>query len=144
MLLGIAAGAITLHLEHDDRRIVQREATRFAAALEQAIASAQWQGQTLGVSGEGASYRFWRQDGGAEWHVITEEENLAPRALPEGFDVHAERYAGAAVAPNVILPLRATGRNDPYELALSSPNWTAHIGADTLNRVRFAVIARER
>ena len=57
--------------------------------------------------------------------------------------MRAERYAGGAVPPNVIVPLRATGRNDPYELALSSPNWTAHIAADPLNRVNFAVLGRE-
>ena len=143
LLLGIAAGAVTLRLERDDRRIVQREATRFAGAIEQAIAIAQWQGATLGVSAEGPSYRFWRQDGAAEWHVITEDETLTPHALPDGFDVHAERFAGGAVAPYSILPLRATGRNDPYDVALSSANWTAHIAADPLNRVRFDVLARE-
>ena len=65
LLLGIVAGLVTLRVERDERRMLQREATRAAAALEQAIALAQFQAVTLGISAQGASYRFWQRDGDA-------------------------------------------------------------------------------
>ena len=142
LLLGIVAGLVTLRVERDERRMLQREATRAAAALEQAIALAQFQAVTLGISAQGASYRFWQRDGDAEWHVITRDETLAPHALPDGFDTRPQHYAGAAVPPDAILPLRASGRNEPFDLVIATRDWIALISADPLNRVSFRIAPR--
>lgn len=140
LLLGITASLVTLRIERDQRRELQREATRFAASLEQAIAIAQYQAVTLGVSAQGSSYRFWRRDGDGQWHVLTSNETLAPHDLPEGFAARPLHYAGASVAPDAILPLRASGRNEPYDLVIATRDWLASVRADPLNRVSFEIL----
>jgi len=144
LLLGIAAALVTLRIDRDDRHLLQQEATRFAGALEQASATAQWQAITLGVSAEGGTYRFWRRDGDGQWHVIAQDEVLAPRALPEGIEIHPQHYAGAVVPANAILPFRASGRNDPYDIAMITRDWIARIASDPLNRVSFDIAPRSR
>ena len=139
LLLGIMASVVAVRAEQDQRRILQREATRFAASLEQAIAMAQYQAVTLGVSAQGSTYRFWRRDGDGQWHVITATEPLAPHMLPDGFDARPQHYAGASVARDAILPLRASGRNEPFDLVLATRDWLARIRADPLNRVRIDI-----
>lgn len=142
LVLGVAAALVTLRLDRDDRHALQREATRFAGALEQASASAQWQGSTLGVSAEGNAYRFWRRDADGQWHVIAQEDALAAHALPDGMEIHPQHYAGAAVPGNAILPLSASGRNEPYDVAIVTRDWVARVASDPLNRVSFDIAPR--
>lgn len=142
VLLGIVAAMVTTRLAPDDRRDVEHEATRIAGTLEHAIAAAQWRGETLGVSAEGRALRFWRRDGDDAWSVLTDDEALAARTPPAPLEVQAVRYATANVAPNAILPLRASGRNEPLELLVRGNRFDAHVTSDTLNRVRLSVAAR--
>src|SRR5947209_5673029 len=82
VVIGLAAGFIYAQLETDPRQTLEREARRFAGALEHAALLAQWKNQTLGVSATGATYRFWRRgtDADAErWVALSDDEVLAPR-----------------------------------------------------------------
>src|SRR5438874_1167200 len=81
VILGIAASLVIVNLGRDDRRDVQREAKRLAGALEHAAAVAQWSSETLGISAEGAVYRFWRRDANDHWIAFTGDEVLAARML---------------------------------------------------------------
>jgi hypothetical protein len=44
-------------------------------------------------------------------------------------------YAGQPVPGEAVLPLRPSGRNEPYVIALASPEWQILLTADPLNRV---------
>jgi type II secretion system protein H len=138
VVLGIGLAVTAANLGGDDRRDLAREAARLAGALEHAAALAQWRAETLGVSAEGSSYRFWRRDDDGQWVALSGEDVLAARVLPAGMTVRPRSYAGAPLAANAIVPLRPSGRNEPYALWLDSA--TAHIvvSSDPLNRVQFA------
>jgi general secretion pathway protein H len=138
VVLGIAASLAVANLGSDERRDIQREAKRLAGALEHAAALAQWTSETLGVSAEGSGYRFWRRDTDDHWTPFAADEVLAARALPAGLTVAPTSYAGAPVPPDAIVPFRASGRNEPYSLTLSSPAGNIVVSADPLNRVDFA------
>ncbi len=142
VVLGIAAALLVPQLGQDDHGALEQEAQRFAGALEHAAALAQWRGEMLGISAEGGSYRFWRRDGDGEWQVIAQDEVLAARALRNGFTIRPDRYAGAAVAADAIIPLRPSGRNEPFSFLLSGHDWSAVVGADPLNRVGFSLARR--
>ncbi|MDQ6619942.1 MAG: GspH/FimT family pseudopilin [Pseudomonadota bacterium] len=144
LLLGIVAAVVTVRLEHDPRRVLQAEARRLAGALESASAHAQWHDTTVGVSTRGSTYAFSRRDGDGQWHVITDDEALSPRALPEQVDLRVERYAGAVVSRDAVLPLRPSGRNEPFELVMSAHEWDARIASDPLNRVSFSIVRTAR
>ena len=64
--------------------------------------------------------------------------------LPAGITVLPVAYAGAPVPSDVILPFRASGRNEPYALVVASPAWSLEVAADPLNRVHIAAIADSR
>ena len=144
MIIGLVAGIVVLNIGGDEHRTAEREAKRLAGALEHAAASAQWRAETLGVSADGASYRFWRRGPDDRWSAVADDDVLAPRVLPDGVSVTPVAFAGAPVPPDVILPFRASGRNEPYALVVTSSTWSLEVAADPLNRVHIAAIADSR
>ena len=144
LVIGLAAGLAYARLDSDPRRDVEREAKRLAAALEHAAALAQWRNETLGVSAGGAAYQFWRRvpsTEGDRWLPFTGDEILARRALPEPLVAVAREYAGRSVPADAILPLAASGRNEPYSIEIASPEWRMVLVADPLNRVALSAAA---
>lgn len=137
VVIGVAAGLVFVNFAAGGSRAPEREAKRLAGALEHAAALAHWSGETLGVSAEGRVYRFWRRSGGDRWIVVADDDVLAPRALTADLTVRVAMYAGAPVAADAILPLRPSGRNEPFAVALASPVGTYTIAADPLNRVQI-------
>ncbi len=144
VIIGLVAGLVVLGVGGDERQTTEREAKRLAGALEHAAAAAQWRAETLGVSAEGAGYRFWRRGADDRWSALADDDVLAPRMLPAGITVLPVAYAGAPIPSDVILPFRASGRNEPYALVVASPAWSLEVAADPLNRVRIAAIADSR
>ena len=144
MIIGLVAGVVILGVGGDERRTAEREAKRLAGALEHAAAAAQWRAETLGVSADGAGYRFWRRGADDRWSALADDDVLAPRALPAGISVTPVVFAGAPVPPDAILPFRASGRNEPYALVVGSPAWSLEVAADPLNRVHVAAVADSR
>jgi general secretion pathway protein H len=141
VVIGIAASLLYVNPFGDAARDVQREARRLAGALEHAQALAQWQGEMLGVSVDGADgrgYRFWRRDADDRWIALTGDDVLAPRRLPPGMTVAAQSYAGAPAAPDLVVPFRASGRNEPYAMTLAMDNAIVVVSADPVGRVRYA------
>jgi hypothetical protein len=63
------------------------------------------------------------------------DDVLLPHVLPAPLSVAAREYAGSAVPADAILPLRASGRNEPYIIQIVSPEWFTLLAADPLNRI---------
>ena len=140
-VIGIVATLVTVNLGGDGVRQLSREAQRLAGALEHAQALAQWQSETLGISADGRSYRFWRRDNADRWTALTGDDVLVPRTLADGMTLSPRSYAGAPVAPDAILPFRPSGRIEPYAFTLGSAAATAMVAGDPIGRVTFAVVA---
>jgi type II secretion system protein H len=138
-ILALAGGLVVATIDRDERGTLEREARRFAGALEYATLRAQLRHETLGVSasasGDRGAWRFWRRANDGRWQALSDDEPLAPHALPAAMNVVPIAYAGRALAPDAIVPLRASGRNDPYAFALSGEAFEAVVRADPLNRV---------
>jgi type II secretion system protein H len=138
-ILAIAATVAIVAYDGDERGAVTREARRLAGAMEHASLRAQVRAETLGISAEGSHWRFWRRASGqAQWQPVTDDDVLRTHALPELMRVVPLRYAGRPLAADAIVPLRPTGRNEPYALALEGRATTVVLAADTLNRVTLA------
>jgi type II secretion system protein H len=138
MVIGLAAGLVYAQLDTDPRQALEREGRRFAGALEHAALLAQWKNEALGVSASGGAYRFWRRDAtvdSSRWIALSDDDVLAPRALPAPLTATARLYAGQAVPSEAVLPLHPSGRNEPYVIALASPEWQILLTSDPLNRV---------
>ena len=139
VVLGIAATVATLAWSGDDAGAATREARRFAGALEHAATRAQVRAETLGVSAEDSGWRFWRRDPQrGSWQPLADDDVLAPRTLPVTMQLRATSFAGAPVPADAILPLRPTGRNDPFAFTLAATSITLVVTADPLNRVALS------
>jgi general secretion pathway protein H len=136
VVIAVAGGLVLITLDRDERGIAAREAKRFSGALQYAAARAQWRNETLGVSADGPDLRFWRRDAsGNRWLPIVDDDVLSARRLPDPFAGAALAYAGQRIAANSVVPLRPTGRNEPYAFALASPAWRVTLVSDPLNRI---------
>ena len=135
VVVGLCAGLAYARYDSNPRQAIDREARVFAAALEHAAQLAQWRSETVGVSAEGASYRFWQRAVDDRWAALTDDDVLRPHVLAQGVSVAAREYGGQAVATDVIVPLHASGRNEPYVFQVSSPDWRVDLSSDVLNRM---------
>ena len=52
-------------------------------------------------------------------------------------------YAGRPLAADAIVPLRPTGRNEPYAMALRGGTFEVLVSADPLNRVTLGLVQAE-
>lgn len=138
-ILGVVAGLAVALVGPDERNVSLREAKRFAGALEYAAERAQWRNELLGVSTNGQVVRYWRRDTvNDRWLLLDDDDVLRAHPLPEPLQGMALAFAGRALAPDTIVPLRASGRNEPFAFALSTSRWRTVIAADPLNRVSIA------
>jgi type II secretory pathway pseudopilin PulG len=135
VVLGVVAGLGIALIGPDERDVQAREARRFAGALEYAAARAQWKNERLGVSADAGALRYWRRDAANErWLPVVDDDVLSAQRLPESLHASAIAYAGRAVTPDAIVPLRASGRNDPLAFALVTPRYRTIVALDPLNR----------
>ena len=118
-IFAIAAGVIVASIDSDERGTLEREARRFAGALTYAARRAELRHEALGVSIDEGVWRFWQRDNG-RWRALSDDEPLVARALPTAFRGSAQSFAGQPIAPQAIVPLRASGRNEPYTFRLAS------------------------
>jgi len=136
VILGIVAGMALALIEPDERDLSAREARRFAGALEYAAQRAQWRDELLGVSADRRLVRYWRRDVANErWVVVDDDDVLRAHALPNALEAMALAYGGRGIPSNAIVPLRASGRNDPFAFVLASTRYRTVITVDPLSRV---------
>jgi general secretion pathway protein H len=134
-ILAIGAGVALATRDGDERGALAREARRFAGAVEYASDRARVRRETLGVSADGAQWRFWSRSGDGRWSALSGDAELQSRSLPPPLRVQALTYAGRPVAVEAIVPLRPSGRNEPFAFAFSGDNLQAVVTADPLTRV---------
>jgi general secretion pathway protein H len=139
VIIGIAAGVTIASVAPDDRDLAAREARRFAGALEYAAQRAQFRNELLGVSAAAHAIRYWRRDSASDrWQMLDDDDILRARVLPDPLDAMAIAFAGRAVASDAIVPLRASGRNEPFAFVLTTPSSRMVVTLDPLNRVSVA------
>ena len=139
VILGLAGGVALISAAPDERDVAAREARRFAGALEYAAQRAQFRNELLGVSAAGHAIRYWRRDvANDRWQLVDDDDVLRARALPDSIDASAIAFAGGAPRSDAVIPLRASGRNEPFAFALITAQTRTLIGFDPLNRVSIA------
>ncbi len=139
VILAIAGGVAVVAYDGNDRDRATREARRFAQALEHAALRAQVRAETLGASAEGEGWRFWRREpDSGQWQPVADDEVLAVHRLPEPMTIAPLSYAGAALDAGAIVPLRPTGRNEPFAFVLQAHDARIVLAADPLNRIALS------
>ena len=134
-IVAIGAAVAAVAIGSDERGALVREARRFAGAVEHAADRARVRHETLGVSADRGGWRFWRRAADGRWTALSDDPALAPRSLPDALHAAPHAYAGGKVAPDAIVPLRASGRNEPFAFVLASERLQAVVSVDPLGRV---------
>lgn len=142
VVLAIAASVAVVAFGGGDRDRTAREARRFADALEHASARAQVRGETLGAAADGGIWRFWRRDDLGQWTTLGDDVVLAPHVLPTGMTAAALTYGATVLDGDAIVPLRPTGRNEPFTFRFAGKDGQLLISANPLNRVTVAPMPR--
>jgi general secretion pathway protein H len=135
LILAIAAGTAVLVLDRDERGTVVREARHLGGAIEYAAARAQMRGETIGLSAEPGGWRFWTRAQDGRFAPLDGDDALVPHSLPSPLTAGFVAYAGRALDADAIVPLRASGRNEPFSLAIASPRFRVVLASDPVNRV---------
>lgn len=82
-LIALTAGIVSVKFRHDSSQIVETEARRFVALVEQMCQESVIQGRVFAVTRTGATgYRFVIFDNG-EWLAVKQDDMLRPRELPD-------------------------------------------------------------
>lgn len=134
-VVAIASTLAIVAWQGNPRVDAAREARRFAGALEYAAARAQWRRETLAVAADGRTWRFLRETAPARWSVVADDDVLDAHALPPPLTIAPSSYAGQPVAPGARIPLRASGRNEPFAFVVAGGATPLVVAADPLNRV---------
>ncbi|MBS0318905.1 MAG: GspH/FimT family pseudopilin [Proteobacteria bacterium] len=142
VVIAIGTSIAVVAWRGDPRADPDREARRFAGALEFAAARAQARHETLGVQATegGHGWRFWRRGDDGAWTPLARDAVLDAHALATGLTLAPLAWAGQPVAADAVLPLRASGRNEPFAFVLRGDATALTIAVDPLNR---ATILRE-
>jgi hypothetical protein len=136
VVLGIVTGLGVALVAPGERDVQARESRRFAGALEYAAARAQWRNERLGVSANHGAVRYWRRDDANErWLPLEGDDVLATQVLAAPLDAAPVAYAGRAVARDAVVPLRASGRNEPLAFTFATQHFRTFVALDPLNRV---------
>lgn len=137
-IIAIAAGVAVVAWRGDPRIDAGREARRFAGALEYAAERAQWRRETLAVQADGNGWRFLRRADSTHWTTIVDDDVLRARTLPAPLTILPMRYAGQPIASGAVIPLHASGRNEPFSFVVGGGSSRLVVAADPLNRVMVA------
>ena len=141
VVLGIGLGLVTLSMGHDSASALRHESERLRSALEHAAQLAQWRHTTLLWEADATGYRF--STVGADGTLIDENDaTLSWHPLPGDVRMRVTD-AGGVTAPLRLL-FRASGRNDPYTIAIESNAGAWTLAGDPLNRVRAVASGKEK
>ena len=135
VVVGIGLALITLSMGHDSAAALRHETERLRSSLEHASQLAQWRHTPLLWEADASGYRFstLAPDGTL---VQEADATLAWHPLPG--DVRMRVTDAAGVSAPLRLLFRASGRNDPYTVAIESGAGAWVVAGDPLNRVRAA------
>ncbi len=87
MIIGLFLGLVSTIAQPDERAVLRVEAERLAQLLDLAAEESRLTGSSIGWTGDGSGYRFWRVGDEAQWSEIRDSDLLRPRALPQGMTI---------------------------------------------------------
>lgn len=94
-IIGLFLGLVSTIARPDERAVLRVEAERLAQLLDLAAEESRLTGKSIGWTGDGPGYRFWRISDNAEWSEIRDGDLLRARTLPQGMAISSLRVENA-------------------------------------------------
>ena len=112
-LIALTAGIVSVKFRHDSSQIVETEARRFVALVEQMCQESVIQGRVFAVTRTGATgYRFVIFDDG-EWLAVKQDDMFRPRELPDDISLKLD-VEGAGTSEDESLRCEPDGFMTPF------------------------------
>ncbi|MEA1888789.1 MAG: prepilin-type N-terminal cleavage/methylation domain-containing protein [Pseudomonadota bacterium] len=87
-LIALTVGIVSINFRHDSSQIVETEARRFVALVDQMCQESITQGRVFALTDAGATaYTFVVLDN-AEWQAVRQDDIFRQRQLPEGISLN--------------------------------------------------------
>ncbi len=142
LLIGITISFVSLNVQRDEGRIAGQEARRLAALLNHMREETVLLGKTIAVrvDSQDRSYSFLQADEG--WQLITADDVLRVRRLPETLTVSVEILEAFEGAEDLIIA-DAGGDLTPFTVAITGGSRTHYVTLDDTQNVTVATEAPE-
>lgn len=144
VIIGIIVSFATLSLGNNAARRVEQEAERLSALIQLAKEEALFNAQELGILFWQNGYTFLRIEN-QQWTPITGDNELRPRALPEGLsmllyleglEAELPRRPDQRKRPQVFI--LSSGEITPFEAEIGAGDAYVTLTADALGNLAFA------
>ena len=136
-LVGITVTLVVINIERDPGQIAQLEAERFRSLVKHAQDESLLSGRPYAVEVDEAkrSYRFLEPD--TPWRVITKDDVLRERTLPEGLQLRLDVKETGPGANGHLVVVDGLGLITPFVVTISSENNQYQVTVDTGQNVRL-------
>ena len=130
-LIALTVGIVSVNFRHDTAQVVEREARRFAALVEQMCQESIVQGRVFALAGDGATaYRFVVIEDG-EWRSVEGDDILQRRQLPEDISLTLSIEESSTAKDKAYLRCEPDGFMTPFSAVFD------------LEEVRYQVLSNE-
>jgi len=130
-LIALTAGIVSVKFRHDSSQIVETEARRFVALVEQMCQESVIQGRVFAVTRTGATgYRFVIFDDG-EWLAVKQDDMFRPRELPDDISLKLDVEGAGTSEDKSYLRCEPDGFMTPFSAVFD------------LEGVRYQVLSNE-
>lgn len=133
-ILGILATAVTVSLASGARNEAEFEIRRLPLVLELAANQSRWSSRPLAWTWSAEGYRFLRRDDHGDWEILSGDDQLRVRHMPDGVRIAAVESGTQALAPGDPLPF-ANGQMRPFRITLQMPGGNRYLQGDPSGKV---------
>jgi len=113
-LIALTVGIVSINFRHDTSQLVETEARRFAALVEQMCQESVVQGRLLAVTNEGSTaYRFVMFEQ-SKWQELEQDDIFRMRQLPEDISLNLSVDEGAEPEDKSYLRCEPDGFMTPF------------------------------
>ncbi|NOY16034.1 MAG: prepilin-type N-terminal cleavage/methylation domain-containing protein [Gammaproteobacteria bacterium] len=113
-LIALTVGIVSINLRHDSSEIVETEARRFVALVDQMCQESIAQGRVLALTGEGATAYKFVVFGKAKWEAVKQDDIFRRRQLPEGVSLNLDVEDSASDKDKAYLRCEPDGFMTPF------------------------------
>ena len=135
LIMGLAAGLISVSLTPDPRALLREDAERVAQLARAAITEARMTGHAVGVTAEAGRYRFWRLTEG-QWREMRDDDLLRARALPAGTAISIRSIENRRVLSTQRLVFAPAGLSMAFEIELVSDAGSVQVTGSPVGEIQ--------
>lgn len=136
-LIALTVGIVSVNFRHDTSQIVETEARRFAALVEQMCQESLVQGRFLAVTNEGSTaYRFVMFEQG-KWQELKQDDIFRLRQLPEDISLNIDVEENSTAKEKAYLRCEPDGFMTPFSAVFDLDGVRYRVATNELRKIEI-------